>query len=276
MGTDRIRALLDDGRRSGGALLPYLTAGFPDRRVTESLIRRCDELGARVIEIGIPYSDSIADGPVIQSSFNHALASGFRLNDVFHVIERVRGEVSCGLMAMVSFSIVHRAGMIDFITRAARSGFDGVILPDLPLEEAGPVRAVVEQAGLAYIGLVAPTTSRERRMRIVRSSSGFVYQIASAGLTGERADLDAKLADEVAVLRQVGGLPVCVGFGISTAEQVRQVCSFADGAIVGSAIVRRVSEGVGAGLDRDDLVERVGAFVGELMTGVTSNGRPRG
>lgn len=270
MGNERIQQLFHNPRTTGGALLPYITAGFPDLGVTEGLIRRCDALGARVVEIGIPYSDSIADGPVIQSSFNRALVGGFRVREAFELVERLRDEVSCGLVMMVSFSIVHRAGAVDFMKRAASVGCDGVILPDLPAEEANPVHEVISSEGLAHIGLVAPTTKPERRETIVRLSSGFVYQIARAGLTGERAELDPALPEEVAALRRIGGLPVCVGFGISTAQHVRQVCSFADGAIVGSAIVRRIGEGVDAGLTGDALVERTADFVAELMTGVST------
>ena len=272
MGVERIRGLFEPGRSSGhGALLPYLTLGFPDLGVTEALIRRCDALGVRVIEIGIPYSDSIADGPMIQSSFNAALEAGVRPSDAFDLIARVRSDVSCALVAMVSFTVVHRVGVERFLKRAAASGFDGVILPDLPLEEAAPVRAHVEREGLAMIGLVAPTTSDLRKREIAGMSSGFVYQIAHAGLTGERTGVNKRLAEDVLSLKASSGLPVCVGFGVSTPDHVREVCSFADGAIVGSAIVRRLTEGVETGLSRDELVAHVGGFVAELVEGT----RPR-
>lgn len=268
MVTGRIESLFRDRKNDAqGALLSYISAGFPDLAVTEQLIRRCDALGATVIELGIPYSDSIADGPVIQASFHKALEAGFRLKDAFALLERVRPDVSCGLVAMVSFSVVHRTGVDAFMARAAEAGFDGVILPDLPAEEAGSVCQIVKRRNLAHIGLVAPTTSPDRRKAIVESSSGFVYQIARAGLTGEGSNLDPRLPQEVEELRRISGLPVCVGFGVSTAGHVRQVCSFADGAIVGSAIVRRIAEADDAGLSLETLTERVSTFIAQLMEG---------
>lgn len=253
-----------------GALLPYLTAGFPDLATTEALIRRADSIGAAVIELGFPFSDSIADGPVIQDSFNTVLERGQTVAEIFRMVSEVRPGVNCGLVAMVSHSIVLRHGVDRFMERAAASGFDGVILPDVPVEESAPTKAAAQRVGLCYIGLVAPTTSPARREAIARSSSGFVYQIAVAGTTGERTSLPPGLPDDVARLRQVSGLPVCVGFGIATAEQVRRVCEFADGAIVGSAVVRRIADAVQEGLSRDALIETVTRFISELA-GVTND-----
>ncbi len=254
-----------------GVLLPYLTAGFPDAGVTEGLIRKADELGVACIELGIPFSDSIADGPVIQNSFHSVLESGWRLDDTFALAARIRSSVQCGLAAMVSFSLVHRVGLERFMDRASASGFDGIILPDVPVEESSATKQAADRADLCYIGLVAPTTSAERRETIARGSTGFVYQMAVAGTTGERTDLPRNLAAEVNVLRALSGLPVCVGFGISTAQHVRDVCGIADGAIVGSAIVRRIADGVRHGLAGEALIESVSAFIAELMSGA----RPR-
>ncbi len=268
MAVNRIEQRFGDRAVAGtGALLPYFTSGFPDVATTAELIRRADALGVTAAEIGVPYSDSIADGPVIQESFNHALERGCTLEDTFRLASEVRPAVSCALVAMVSYTLVHRKGVDAFMDRAAGAGFDGVILPDVPVEESAPVSAAAHRAGLCYVGLVAPTTSWARREAIARVSSGFIYQIAVAGTTGERPTLPPSLPNETVRLRGISGLPVCVGFGISTAEQVRAVCSFADGAIVGSAIVRRIADGLKKGLEAEALVEPVSAFLAQLVAG---------
>lgn len=274
MATNRIdERFRKHGVSTQGALLPYFTSGFPDAATTAELIRQADALGAAVVEIGVPYSDSIADGPVIQESFSYALQRGHKLEDTFRLASEVRPAVSCALVAMLSYALVHRAGVDAFMNRAAGAGFDGVILPDVPVEESAPTSKAAQRAGLRYVGLVAPTTSPPRRGAIARSSSGFLYQIAVTGTTGERQTLPSTLPDEVARLREVSGLPVCVGFGISTAQQVRQVCGFADGAIVGSAIVRCIGEALKRGLEPEALVEPVSAFVAQLMSGVVARSR---
>ncbi|MCH8241818.1 MAG: tryptophan synthase subunit alpha [Planctomycetes bacterium] len=251
-----------------GAFLPYLTAGFPDVDATVALIRHADSLGAAVVELGFPFSDSIADGPVIQDSFHYVLETGHKLADTFRLVSEVRKSVACGLVAMVSFSIVHRFGVDAFFAQSAAVGFDGVILPDVPVEESCETAAAVTRAGLCHIGLVAPTTSPERRTAIARNSTGFVYQIAVAGTTGERARLADELPQSVAELRRVSGLPVCVGFGVSSADHVRQVCRYADGAIVGSAIIRRIEDALRAGLPGDELIRNVAGFLDELAAGL--------
>ena len=255
--------------RPGGSLVPYFTSGFPDVATTAEIIRRADRLQVAAVEIGIPYSDSIADGPVIQTSFHAALSRGHRVADSFRMVAELRPKVECALIAMLSYSIVHKLGPERFMADAANAGFDGLILPDVPIEEARPISAAANRAGLCHIGLVAPTTDADRRRNIVENSSGFVYQIAASGTTGERVSVAGALEAEVAALRQSTSLPICVGFGISTAEHVRSVCRFADGAIVGSALVRRISEGVESGLDRSDLADSVEQVMADLLTGTT-------
>ncbi len=263
---DRFRL---NARAKGGALLPYLTAGFPDIATTGELIRRADALGVTAIELGIPYSDSIADGPIIQDSFHSVLEHGPVLNDTLELVRRIRPSVRCGLIAMVSCSIVHRVGLDLFMDRVAAAGFDGVILPDVPVEESAPHVSAADRAGLCQIGLVAPTTSDSRREAIARGSRGFIYQIAARGTTGEREALAASLADHVARLRAFSDLPVCVGFGISNADQVRAVLRFCDGAIVGSAVIRRIAEALRSRLSRKGLIESVARFLSHLMSGLT-------
>jgi tryptophan synthase alpha chain len=266
MAGNRIEERFESNAAAGrGALLPYFTSGFPDLGITAELIRRADNLGATAVEIGVPYSDSIADGPVIQESFNYALRRGHKVEEMFQLVSELRPSVECALIAMVSYSVVHRQGVSGFMERAAAAGFDGVILPDVPVEESAPIYAAARRAGLCHIGLVAPTTSPVRRVAIARASSGFIYQIAVAGTTGERRGLPEGLRDAVGRLREIGGLPVCVGFGISSAEQVRAVCACADGAIVGSAVVRRIADAIKGGVDADTLVASVSAFLSQLI-----------
>ncbi len=273
MAPNRItRRLQENAQAQVGTLMPYFTAGFPDAATTASLIVEADRLGAGIVEIGFPFSDSIADGPVIQASFHHALGRGHRVEDAFRLVEDVRSRVDCGLVAMVCYSIVSRIGLDRFMARAADAGFDGVILPDVPVEEAGVTVAAASRAGLCHIGLVAPTTSPSRRQAIANSATGFIYQIATAGTTGERGSLPTGLAEEVKQMRESSGLPVCVGFGVSDADQVREICRFASGAIVGSAIIRRIDEAIKSGADATRVVEQVGEFLRSLVLGLSPSG----
>ncbi len=263
--TNRVVArLAEKAQAKVGAVLPYFTAGYPDNATAAEFIRRADALGAPVIEIGVPYSDSIADGPVIQDSFNYVLARSYRLDDAFDLVRQVRESVTCGLVAMVSFSIVHRYGLDRFMRVACAAGLDGVILPDVPAEEAAATLHAATSANLCHIGLIAPTTCETRTKAIARTSTGFIYQIAVSGTTGERAMVADALSSEVAAVRRVSNLPVCVGFGVSRPEHVRSVCKVADGAIVGSGIVRRIGDGIEAGADHAQIADSVSAFIGTL------------
>lgn len=252
----------------GKALMPYVTAGYPDLGVTAELLERLPAAGASVIELGVPYSDPIADGAVIQESFSRALARGLRVRDIFSTVGKVRPKVSAPILSMVSFSIVHRIGVGAYIQQAAEAGFDGLILPDLSLEEAPDIAEQTAQAGLRLVMLVAPTSSQDRFERIARISQGFVYYMSVAGTTGERDQLPAELPDNVRRLREIGRKPVCVGFGISKPEHVRQVCTLADGAIVGSAIVRRITTAIDQGAAPKEIVSQATDFVRHLATGL--------
>lgn len=238
------------------------------------LIRAADRAGAAVVEIGFPYSDSVADGPVIQESFNDVLSRGFRVADALRVAADVRPTVHCALVAMLSYTLIYRFGEGEFVREAKAAGFDGIIVPDCPVEESASLRDTARGNDLAFVGLIAPTSSSERRRRIASESTGFVYKIARAGITGERADLPPELEREVADLRGLTTLPICVGFGISTPEQVRAVCRVADGVIVGSAVVRRIREAVLAGRRSDAIVQGVGEYLGGLMAGVEPGPHP--
>lgn len=267
------RRLAEAASAGNGALLPYVTGGYPDLAATAEWVRRFDAGGIAGIEIGFPYSDSIADGPVIQDSFHRVLASGLKVRRLFDMVALVRSDVDVALIAMVSFSIVRRMGVGAFVRRAAESGFDGLIVPDVPHEEAGDLTGAAAGEGLRHVMLVAPTTPSRRAEQIARCSTGFVYQVAVRGITGERDKLPDDLRARVEFLRTVGDKPVCVGFGISNAAHVRQVCAAADGAIVGSAIVRRITEAIDAGKPHGVIIDAITAFVDELAEGVRGEGR---
>src|SRR4051812_25064019 len=224
------------------ALMPFVPAGFPDLETTAATIEAIDRSGASIIEVGIPFSDPIADGPVIQAAFTEALSKKLKLADVFKTIGEVRSRVAIPLVAMVSFSVVFRYGLARFLTNAKLAGFDGLILPDLPPPEAQRVCEQVRSAGLDTTLLIAPSTAPERRGEIAALCSGFVYYLSVSGITGERQQLPPDLRENVKQLKQVTDRPVCVGFGIHKSEHVKQLSDVADGAIVGTAVVRRMKE----------------------------------
>lgn len=200
------------------------------------------DLPIRGVELGFPFSDPIADGPVIQAAFTAALEKGLRVEHVFDAVRTARTEgVAYPIVAMVSASIVYRLGVETFVDRAAEAGFDGLIIPDLSLEEAPKLAAACGKAGLRLCMLTAPTTPADRLRRIAEISSGFLYYVSVQGVTGQRDALPSDLEAHVRQIKAASGLPTLVGFGISKPEHVKTVCGFADGAIVGSAIVRRIA-----------------------------------
>lgn len=264
---NRIDQIFADLRATGrGGLMPFLTAGDPDLATSVGLLPEMAAAGASICEMGIPFSDPIADGPVIQASMHHALTAGFRVEALFEAVAAVRPTLEMGLVAMVSYSIVHRMGPERFVGQAVAAGFDGFIFPDLPVEEAWPARAACDGHGAIMSLLIAPTTPIERARQIAAASSGFVYVVARAGITGERDELPEGLGERVAALRTATDLPIAVGFGIGRASHVAGVCEVADAAIVGSALVRRIAE------RRDDgpaaVREAAGSFVRELAEGL--------
>lgn len=266
VGTSRIAGAFEPLRAKNRlALMPFLAAGFPDLETTQASIQAIEQSGATLVEVGIPFSDPIADGPVIQAAFAEALARRIRLSDIFRAIRDVRSSVSIPLVSMVSYSIVYRYGLERFLTEAREAGFDGLILPDLPPPEAQGICDRVWAAGLDTTLLVAPTTTPARRQDITNLCSGFVYYLSVSGTTGERKELPSDLVDNLRQLRQVTQKPVCVGFGISTPQHVAQLKGHADGAIVGSGVVRRMSQHKGEG--SRVIADAVGTYCRELLSG---------
>ncbi|HLM08163.1 MAG TPA: tryptophan synthase subunit alpha [Thermoleophilaceae bacterium] len=251
-GLDRIAAAFSShGKRA--ALLPYLMGGHPDADECTAAGLAAADAGADLIELGIPFSDPLADGPVIHAAATDALAAGATPHVVLQSCERIAERVP--VVLLVYANVVLTAGAAQFALRAASSGAAGLIVPDLPFDEAGEVRAACDAEGLALVPLVAPTTTPERTAEIGAEARGFVYTVSLRGTTGERAELPPGLADSVARVRASTEAPVAVGFGISTSEHARAVADIADGVIVGSRMVRAAGEGG---------PEAVGAVTAEL------------
>lgn len=258
--------------RPGGpakAIMPFIVAGRPGLDRLGELLAALESAGASAVEIGIPFSDPIADGPVIAAAMHRALDQGVTPGAIFEAVARARSSTSMALVAMVSVSLVHRANAAAFIGRAAEAGFDGFIFPDAPLEESdtfiGPARAAGRTASL----LISPATPPDRAGAIARASSGFVYLLARAGLTGEQAEAP-EVVNRVAMIRGFSDLPIACGFGISTADHVRAVVrpgrsDGADAAIVGSALVRRMEDALAGG---DDPVHAAHSFVSTISCGL--------
>lgn len=236
---DRFAQLRREGKK---AFLPFVTAGDPDLDVTAHLILALQKVGSAMVEVGIPYSDPIADGPVIQESYTRALDKGVKLAGIMQMAAGLKTQLSMPLVSMVSYSIIQRVGAEKFLSDSIQAGFSGSIVPDLLVEEADILRTHCRSRDYSLIHLVTPTTPQDRMLRIAESSSGFIYFVSVTGITGERSELPKDLVSKVTWLRERTKLPICIGFGISKVEHVKLLAPVADGLIVGSAIVRKLAE----------------------------------
>jgi len=245
------------------AFMPFVTAGDPDLDFTAAVIRRLAEKGCSLFELGIPYSDPVADGPVIQASYTRALDRKTKLADILAMVGGVTPSLNAPLVTMVSYSIVFRHGLEDYVADAKAAGVAGAIVPDLPVEESAALAEICRREDFSLIELITPTTPRDRALRIAERTTGFIYYVSVAGITGERTKLPPEIVDNVAWLRTQTPLPICVGFGISKPEHVKMLAPVADGLIVGSAIVRRVSEA--ATKPREQVLDEIGDYAEELL-----------
>ncbi len=250
--------------------MPFITAGDPDLGFTADVLRELAKRGASLCELGIPYSDPIADGPVIQASYTRALAKKIRLVQILGMVRELTPSFKPPLVSMVSYAIVYRHGLEKFVADAQAAGLAGAIVPDLPVEESAALAKICRAADFSLIQLVTPTTPRPRAVRIAETSTGFLYYVSVTGITGERGELPADLSDNVAWLRQQTPLPVCIGFGISSPEHVRRLAPVADGLIVGSAVVRRIAAASENNTPREAVLADVGNFVAELLAALNS------
>ncbi len=245
------------------AFMPFVTAGDPDLEFTAACIRELDGRGCHLCEVGVPYSDPIADGPVIQASYTRALQNKIKVPRILDTLSGLTAEIQMPLVTMVSYAIIFRYGLERYVAAAKAAGVAGAIVPDLLVDEAGTLADICRAEDFSLIQLCTPTTPRDRALRIAESSSGFLYYVSVTGITGERTELPPELIDNVGWLREQTELPICIGFGISTPAHVKLLAPVADGLIVGSAIVRRIAE-----VDRrsrEEVLGDVGAYASELL-----------
>jgi len=252
--------LKSDGQK---AFMPFVTAGDPNLDFTGAVIKRLDACGCNLCEVGVPYSDPIADGPVIQASYTRALDKHVKLAQIFELLQQVSPMVSMPLVTMVSYAIVFRYGLEAYVKRAKQAGIAGAIVPDLLVEEARQFSKIAEQEDFSLIQLVTPMTPKDRALKIAETSTGFLYYVSVVGITGERNELPPQLVDQVSWLRERTDLPICIGFGISIPAHVKLLGPVSDGLIVGSAIVKRIAKAEEDG--GKTTLDTIGEYVDKLM-----------
>lgn len=236
---EKFRTLRESGSR---ALIPYLTGGYPTPAATLGLLQALERGGASIIELGVPFSDPVADGPTIQRASTAALDAGTTLSKLLQIVTEFRNTSEIPLVLFGAYNPFFHYGLERFAKEASAAGVDGVLIPDLPSEEGDEVEPVFRQFGLDLIYLIAPTTPRGRKSQICKRGSGFLYYISLKGVTGARSDLTYELEEPLQEIRDCTDLPVAVGFGISTPEQAVTVARWADGIVVGSALIDVVSQ----------------------------------
>ena len=245
--------------RGEKALIPFITAGDPDLATTKALALEMAAKGADLLELGVPFSDPLADGPTIQAASNRAVQHGVHLQEVLKLAGEIRRETEIPLILMGYYNPILQYGLERTAREAAALGVDGFIIPDLPPEEAGPWRVAAAKAGVASIFLAAPTSGAERIKHMAQITKGFLYYVSVTGITGARTELPQDLVSALKEVRALVKGPLAVGFGISTPEQVKWLAPYVDGIVVGSAIVQRVAK-----LKGKELVNEVGDFIAAL------------
>lgn len=258
---ERFKRLRGEGKK---AFIPFITAGDPDLDTTYKLAVEFTRLGADVLELGIPFSDPLADGPTIQAAAQRALDNKTKVKDVLQLVRRLREKTDIPIVLLTYYNLIFRFGPQRFAAQAKQSGADGLIVPDLPPEEAGELRNAVRESDLAIIFLAAPTSDIQRIKKIAALSRGFIYYVSLTGTTGARQSLPEELADKLRRIKEITTKPVCVGFGVSSPAQAQQIAKIADGVIVGSAIIKIIEQNLG----RSDLADKVVEFTRALREAV--------
>lgn len=245
------------------AFIPFVTCGDPDLEATGKIVRAAVENGADLIELGIPFSDPTAEGPVIQGANIRALSGGVTTDKIFNFVRELRKDVKIPLVFMTYANVVFSYGAERFISTCAETGIDGIILPDLPFEEKGEFQPVCKKYGVDLISLIAPTSDKRIAM-IAKEAEGFLYIVSSLGVTGTRSEITTDLASIIKVVRENTDIPCAIGFGISTPEQAKKMAGLSDGAIVGSAIIKLIEK------SGENAPKAVGEYVKEMKTAISS------
>ena len=252
---------ISDAFKNGKAFIPFVTAGDPSLEVTEKIMIEMEKRGADIIELGIPFSDPIAEGPVIQEANERALAAGCTIDKLFDMVKRARQTVKIPVVYLTYINPIHTYGKDKFMKRCVECGIDGLIVPDLPYEEKGEISEVCKEYGIDMVCLIAPT-SKERITMIAKEAQGYIYCVSSLGVTGVRSEITSDIGGMVELCRKASDVPVAVGFGISTPEQAKKMASLSDGAIVGSAIVKMVAQ------YGENVVPYIGDYVEQMKKAV--------
>lgn len=242
-----------------GAFIPFITAGDPDIETTEQALLALNRAGADIIELGVPYSDPLADGPTIQAASTRALASGTTLDKVINAVSRVSPQITAPIVLFTYYNIIMRRGPERFCQQIKAAGAAGLLVPDIPLEETGPIREIATAAGLELVLLTTPTTPQSRMEAIAKASQGFVYLVSVTGVTGQRVSMESRVEGLIEQLHQITDKSVAVGFGVSGPEQARQIMAWgSEGVIVGSALVKALGEASSPkeGLERMEALAR--------------------
>ncbi|MFO7951904.1 MAG: tryptophan synthase subunit alpha [Bacillota bacterium] len=262
---NRIESSFKELKNSGDkGVIPYLTVGYPSLEITEELVMALAESGATMVELGVPFSDPVADGPVIQAASMRSLQNKTTLADVLSLAKRLREKLTIPLLIMTYYNPVYAYGIERFIKEIKNSGIDGVIVPDLPLEESGPLAGSLKKENVQFIYMLSPTSTGQRIITTVQKASGFIYCVSTAGVTGARDTIPEEGLNLLARIRKLSKLPLALGFGISTPQQVTALGEDADAVIIGSAIIKLIEEGG----SKDQIKDRISTFLGGFKYGV--------